>query len=149
MNPPSNNPPPLSVNAAFIYILTLSNQLTHIQTLHTDGNALSLTLSHVTPISPFDSNPPTTRGLSLIISVDRIHKPGSMNIIQDTNSLANTGLPPSSLHFYKLMSMKFLQLHPEGFESEVSEESPNEEQLAKLGGVLYNMGNLRKMEDEE
>ncbi|KAF7871712.1 hypothetical protein EAF04_003819 [Stromatinia cepivora] len=122
------------VPAAFIYTLTTSNQLTHTQTLALPGNALSCTFSNPAPSSPF----------SLIISIDNIHESSSITILRDADSsIANP------LQFFKYENERFVSAQQDGFVSQDSEGILDEEKKNKLGGLLYNIGNLRKMEDEE
>lgn len=122
------------VPAAFIYTLTPSNQLIHTQTITLPGNALSCTLSNPTPSSSF----------SLIISIDNIHESGSITAVKDINSPV-----ASPLQFFKYENEKFVNVQLEGFKSQDSEGILDEEKKNKLGSLLYNVGNLRKMEDEE
>ncbi|QSZ29918.1 hypothetical protein DSL72_004436 [Monilinia vaccinii-corymbosi] len=122
------------VPAAFIYTLTLSNQLTHTQTLQLPGNALSCTLNDPTPLSQF----------SLIISIDNVHEPGSTTTVKAINS--PTSAP---LQFFKYENGQFTTVEPAGFVSQDSEGFLEEEKKSKLGALLYNIGSLRKMGDEE
>ncbi|KAF7923894.1 uncharacterized protein EAE98_007712 [Botrytis deweyae] len=122
------------VPAAFVYTLTPSNQLVHTQTITLPGNALSCALSNPIPSSPF----------SLIISIDNIHECGSIIAVKDDNSPV-----ASPLQFFKYENEKFDNVQLEGFVSQDSEEILDAEKKNKLGGLLYNIGNLRKMEDEE
>ncbi|KAM0125566.1 hypothetical protein ACHAP3_009681 [Botrytis cinerea] len=126
--------PEADVPAAFIYTLTPSNQLIHTQTITLPGNALSCTLSNPTPSSSF----------SLIISIDNIHESGSITAVKDINSPV-----ASPLQFFKYENEKFVNVQLEGFKSQDSEGILDEEKKNKLGSLLYNVGNLRKMEDEE
>ncbi|KAA8570485.1 hypothetical protein EYC84_002758 [Monilinia fructicola] len=122
------------VPAAFVYTLTPSNQLTHAQTIKLPGNALSCTLSNPTPSSQF----------SLIISIDNVHEQGSITTVRDANSPI-----AASLQFFKYENGQFTSVEHDGFVSQDSEGFLEEETKSKLGGLLYNIGNLRKMEDEE
>ncbi|KAB8299276.1 hypothetical protein EYC80_001357 [Monilinia laxa] len=122
------------VPAAFVYTLTPSNQLTHAQTIQLPGNALSCTISNPTPSSQF----------SLIISIDNVHEKGSITTVKDANSPT-----PAPLQFFKYDNGQFIGLEHDGFVSQDSEGFLDEEKKTKLGGLLYNIGNLRKMEGEE
>ncbi|KAF5875366.1 putative trna methyltransferase protein [Botrytis fragariae] len=86
------------------------------------------------PSSPF----------SLIISIDNIHESGSIIAVKDDNSPI-----ASPLQFFKYESEKFVNVQLEGYVSQDSEGILDAEKKNKLGGLLYNIGNLRKMEDEE
>ncbi|APA09205.1 hypothetical protein SS1G_14282 [Sclerotinia sclerotiorum 1980 UF-70] len=122
------------VPAAFIYFLTASNQLTHTQTLALPGNALSCTFSNPDLSSPF----------SLIISINNIHEPSSITTLKDANSsVANP------LQFFKYENEKFVSVQQDGFAPQDSEGILDDQQKNNLCGLLYNVGNLRKMEDEE
>ncbi|TGO91536.1 hypothetical protein BPOR_0025g00300 [Botrytis porri] len=123
-----------NVPAAFVYTLMPSNQLIHTQTINLPGNALSCTLSNPTPSSPF----------SLIISIDNIHESGSITAVKDDNSPV-----ASPLQFFKYENEKFVNVPLEVFVSQDSEGFLDAGKKNKLGGLLYNIGNLRKMEDEE
>ncbi|ESZ99529.1 hypothetical protein SBOR_0094 [Sclerotinia borealis F-4128] len=132
LNPQSNIPS--SVPAAFIYTLTASNHLTHIQTLVLPGNALSCSFTNSTASSQF----------SLIISCDNIHKSGSITTLKDANHQI-----VAPLQFFKYEDGKFASVQQDGFVSQDGEGALEEEKKSKLAGLLYNIGNLRKMEDEE
>ncbi|KAI9642198.1 tRNA (guanine-N(7)-)-methyltransferase non-catalytic subunit trm82 [Ciborinia camelliae] len=122
------------VPAAFIYTLTPSNQLTHMQTLRLSGNALSCSFSNSSPSVQF----------SLIISIDNIHESGSITKVKDSNSPIS-----APLQFFQYANGEFVSVHQDGFVSQDSEGLLEDEKKSKLGGLLYNIGNLRKMEDEE
>ncbi|CAD6445719.1 b96dd60d-7982-450a-a452-0b24cfe3586e [Sclerotinia trifoliorum] len=122
------------VPAAFIYILTTSNQLTHTQTLALPGNALSCNFSNPTLSSQF----------SLIISIDNIHERSSITTLKDANSSVT-----NPLQFFKYENEKFVSVQQDGFAPQDSKGILDDQQKNNLCGLLYNVGNLRKMEDEE
>jgi len=119
--------------ALFTFLLTPGNDLLHFQTIPLHGNALSLVIV-----------PEENHGVSLIVSIDSIHKPGSTSELRgETDAEANP------LQNFVLEDKKFVELEQVKYvgnqEAMVFGEDGNRGQLSSL---LYGLGNLRKIEEK-
>ncbi|KIN04850.1 hypothetical protein OIDMADRAFT_39319 [Oidiodendron maius Zn] len=113
------------VPALFTFLLTPDNILKHIQTVKLPGNALALTTYALTPEG------------SIIVSVDSIHKPGS---ITDCRSEAEATEP------LRLYMFRGNELNNKSIFKPTN--AYDEKQSVKLTNLLYNLENLRKRDGE-
>ncbi|CZT47976.1 related to tRNA (guanine-N(7)-)-methyltransferase subunit trm82 [Rhynchosporium secalis] len=112
------------VPALFTFALTSHNRLEHIQTLRLSGNALAL----------------VSNSSGLVVSVDTIHKEGSISELRNEN--------PEDLTCLQSYKFEKEQLVPNGVAFAKGEESKETEAVGKLGNLLYGLENLRKREGD-
>lgn len=120
-----------SVPAVFIFVLSLGTtskiELTHKTTLVLQGNALSITFTTLT---------------SFVVAIDSIHIPGSTNTLRSASDPEIESLVDFSCA--KLISGGDVQQEKTSFS--VSAQDIREGSGKQVAGMLYSLGNLRKME---
>ncbi|KAH7417023.1 guanine-N(7)--methyltransferase subunit trm82 [Cadophora sp. MPI-SDFR-AT-0126] len=116
------------IPALFTFTLTPSNQLTHLQTLPLQGNALAV--SPITATSKF------------IVSIDTIHKPGSTSEVRTDDLEDLKSLQTFEFQDDILVESALAFERSEGGEEEQVGDS------GRLGNLLYGLENLRKREGD-
>lgn len=114
-----------SIPALFVFLLTPTNTLQHIQRLQLPGNVLS-----------FDSSPE-----SVIVSVDTIHTPFSTSVLRNA---AVENINP--LQAFKFEDQRLIPAAP--FETSEQQVEMTEVAAGRWGNLLYGLENLRKRDGE-
>ncbi|RFU23951.1 hypothetical protein B7463_g12387, partial [Scytalidium lignicola] len=117
------------VPALLIFVLTDKNHLEHLQTLNLVGNALSVAV-----------NASSAERLSVIVSIDVVHSPGSTTKLREKNDTVNP------LQCFTYMgggwNNGLMFQIVEGYETELEDQGGN----GRFKEMLYSLESLRKRE---
>ena len=109
------------VPATFTFVLTTQNQLHHVHTLKLPGNVLNIA---------------TVAG-GVVLSIDTIHKPGSMTDRREPGA--------ESIDSLQAFIFQGRELVPSTMKFDVAKDEV--EESGRLTNVLYGLQNLRKRDD--